>query len=193
MAAGTSSGSLTTSWSEPKQAITYAAARSGSWGRNWPRCDAVGDDPGDRRGQPDECPFAHPVVKGPVLRPVEDLDQVSLVGFVAHLADLRAEGQEPLDRGPARIGGDRSDPIRDALDHRRRDRVHGVVLRREVQVERALRDAGRADDVVDRGRGDTLGREDGDRRLDQLLVADFAASTATVRCWAEHGYLAKND
>ena len=57
----------------------------------------------------------HPIVKGAVLRAVEHLDQVALVGFAADLADAAPKAEEALDRGSARIGRDGLDPIRRRL------------------------------------------------------------------------------
>ena len=139
-----------------------------------PRLDPVGDDRRDHRGQPDERLLADPVVQQAVLRPVEDLDELALVRLVADVANPCAEGQESLDRGAARIGRRGLDPRGHALDHRGGDRVHGIVLGREVEVERPLRDAGGADDVVDGRRRDALRREDGDGSIHELLAADLA-------------------
>jgi hypothetical protein len=95
-------------------------------------------------------------VDGPVLGPVEDLDQVALVRLATDLAHARPEREESLYRGA--VGGVREglDPVRHTFDHPFRDRVDRVVLRREIEVERALRDPCGTDDVVDRGRADAL-------------------------------------
>jgi hypothetical protein len=105
---------------------------------------------------------------------VEDLDELALVRLVADAADARAEAEESLDGGARRISRHGSDALGHAFDHRAGDRVHGVALRREVEVERPLRDAGRPDDIVDRRSGDAFRREDGDSGIDELLAADLA-------------------
>jgi hypothetical protein len=119
---------------------------------------------------------------------MEDLDELALVGLIADVSNPRAEGQQSLDRGAVQVGRRGLDPRGHALDHRGGDRVHGIVLGREVKIERSLRDAGGADDVVDGRRGDTLRREDGDGRFYELVAADLAPRGRVLRdCHARIG------
>ena len=67
-----------------------------------PLADAIGDDFADQRRQPDERLFRHPVVQDPVLRPMDDLDQVALDGSPAGAGKARPRSRQGAPRASGR-------------------------------------------------------------------------------------------
>lgn len=116
----------------------------------------------------------------------------ALVRLSADLADGSPEREQALDRGETRRCRGRLDDSRDAIDDPLGHRVDRVVLRPEVQVEGALRDACCRDDVVHRRASDTLVHEDAEGSIDECSLARLAALRCPG-CGRTHGPLHMTD
>ena len=95
------------SWSEVNVERTNHAA----W-RGVPHVErtvryAIGDDAGQGQHEAGEDPLRHLIVGGPVLRAVEDFDEIAFIWLVPDLTRRLAEAEQPLDGGAVGRGDGR--------------------------------------------------------------------------------------